>query len=304
MSKNHLKTRSNTYTPHLFVALAAILWAFDGVLRRNLFVLAPLLIVFWEHAIGAALLAPTSLQRTLKTTFTRKVVILTGIVALLSGVLGTLAFTQALVMVNFIPFSVVLLLQKLQPLFAIGSARVFLKEKMVGSYWLWALIAVVSAYFVTFPNGAQIAWESQTTTAAALAVFAAFAWGTSTTFSKQLIAETSAQTATFLRFSTTAIIALALMFITQTTLSLPSTTQFLYLIAIALSTGMVALWLYYKGLSGTKASVATIIELLFPVVAVFIDVFLYDTILEPLQLVAAAVLVGSITKLSLEQQNK
>jgi hypothetical protein len=76
-----------------------------------------------------------------------------SIIALLSGLLGTLWFTTALVKVNFISFSVVFLLQKLQPLFATSAGVLLLKEKINKQYLLWAALAIVAAYFVTFKNG-------------------------------------------------------------------------------------------------------------------------------------------------------
>jgi drug/metabolite transporter (DMT)-like permease len=54
---------------------------------------------------------------------------------------------------------------------------------------------------------------------------------------------------------------------------------------------MVALWIYYKGLKTTQVKVSTIIELSFPLVAIFIDIFLYQTTLAPSQYLAAMALL-------------
>jgi DME family drug/metabolite transporter len=62
-------------------------------------------------------------------------------------------------------------------------------------------------------------------------------------------------------------------------------------VLIALSTGMVALWIYYKGLKTTQAKVATILELTFPLLAVFIDAVFFKSFLQPSQYLAAAVLL-------------
>ncbi len=43
------------YGPFLIV-LAAVLWGLDGILRRSLFSLAPIIIVFYEHLIGAIII--------------------------------------------------------------------------------------------------------------------------------------------------------------------------------------------------------------------------------------------------------
>ena len=67
---------------------------------------------------------------------------------------------------------------------------------------------------------------------------------------------------------------------------------------IAVSTGMLALWIYYKGLKTTPASVSTIVELAFPMTAVFIDFFLYDTVLTWGQYAAAAILMFAAYKVA------
>ncbi len=61
---------------------------------------------------------------------------------------------------------------------------------------------------------------------------------------------------------------------------------------------MLALWIYYKGLKRTPASVATIVELAFPLTAVFIDYFVYDTVLTGCQYLAAAVLLFAAYKVA------
>ena len=61
---------------------------------------------------------------------------------------------------------------------------------------------------------------------------------------------------------------------------------------------MVALWIYYRGLKHTEAKVATILELIFPMTAVFIDVFLYDTLLAPSQYAAALVLLYAAARVA------
>jgi drug/metabolite transporter (DMT)-like permease len=63
------------------------------------------------------------------------------------------------------------------------------------------------------------------------------------------------------------------------------------LVAIAFSTGMVALWIYYRGLRFTEARVATILELASPLAAIVIDILWYRNFLEGSQYLAAAVLV-------------
>src|SRR3989344_2210017 len=117
-----------SYGP-LLIFIAAVLWDLDGILRRSLYGLPPITIVFFEHLIGLIIIAPFLWKAWTRETLTRKEWGVLGVVALLSGVLGTLFFTTALLKVNFIPFSVVFLIQKLQPIFAVGMAWVVLGER-------------------------------------------------------------------------------------------------------------------------------------------------------------------------------
>lgn len=71
-------------------------------------------------------------------------------VALFSGLIGTYAFTWALANVNYTSFGVLFLLQKLQPVFAITAALIFLGERPKKSFYFLALGALFASYFLSF----------------------------------------------------------------------------------------------------------------------------------------------------------
>lgn len=288
------------YGPYLIV-FAAVLWGIDGILRRSLFSLPPITIVLYEHLIGAIILAPFLIPKLKSVGLNKKEWGAIFFVSLLSGVLGTLWFTTALVKANFISFSVVFLLQKLQPVFAVAAAAILLKEKIGRRYVSWAFLAVAAAFFVTFPNGAiNFKTGSGTVTAALFALGAAFAWGTSTAFSKFALFRHSNTLIAGLRFWITTVLALIFVFGMGAGMSLsePTGGQIFRLILIAFTTGMVALWIYYRGLKNTEAKISTILELTFPLVAVLIDIFAYDTFLAPSQYLAAFVLMFAVYKVA------
>ncbi len=289
-------------TGPLLIIIAAFLWAADGVIRRSLFALPPLTIVFYEHLIGLLFLLPF-LKQSLKGfgSLAKKDKLWMLWIALFSSVFGTLWFTTALLAVNFIPFSVVFLLQKLQPIFVIITARLFLQEKVGKRFVPWAVLALIAAYFVTFPNGAvNLSTGDGTLRAALYALAAAFAWGSSTVFSRMMLTKLPDKQVTTLRFFFAAVLAFGMIIIQGSTLPTfaLSSGQLLRFVAIALSTGMVALYVYYKGLARTKATIATFLELVFPVTAVIIDAVLYKSILLPTQYLAALVLLFTAYKLS------
>ncbi len=285
----------------VLIIIAAFLWAFDGVIRRYLYTLPPITIIFFEHLIGLIILAPFIYKNIRTEKIGKREIWLLLLVALLSGLLGTLWFTTALLKVHFISFSVVFLLQKLQPIFAIGSASIFLKEKFDKRYIKWAVLALIAAFFVTFPNGyVNLKTGEESVIAAIYAFGAAFAWGTSTTFSKMVLTKISHKTSTFYRFLFTTLIALVvvILFGYGTSLSSVTVPQFSLFALIAISTGMVALMIYYRGLSRTPVHISTILELTFPFIAIFIDMTLYHTTLSVSQFMAALVLVLAMYKIA------
>lgn len=291
----------------ILIIIAAILWAFDGVIRRSLFTLSPIVIVFYEHLIGSIILLPFAFKSFVREKITKKEILLLALVSLLSGVFGTLWFTTALLKTNYISFSVVFLLQKLQPLFAISTAAFFLKEKITKKYIGWALLALISAYFITFKNGVvDFKADINYITAALYAVGAAFAWGVSTTISKLALLKKSNTYVTGLRFIITTFFAFITIFIlgAQSTLFTPTFSQYLRFVLIAVSTGMVAVLIYYKGLKKTEVKISTILELTFPIIAIIIDGVLYKSFLTTTQILATVVLLYSMYRVTLFQKTK
>ena len=230
-------------------------------------------------------------------------------VALFGGVLGTMFITKALFHVNFVNLSIVVLIQKLQPIFALILAWIVLKEKLPKRFWTWAVLAIVATYVVTFDGLLPNLNTGEKTIAAALyALGAAFAWGSSTTFSKMLLGRLDFKVSTFYRFLITVLVALPFLLlfgknVDAANLAIPSISQFGFLALIAVSTGMVALLIYYKGLAKTPVHISTILELTFPFVAILLDFIVNHTVLSLSQWIAAIVLVFSIYKIARLREN-
>lgn len=283
----------------LAVVLAALLWSLDGLLRRQLYSLPPTVVVFWEHLIGILLLLPIVLgSLSAFRHLTRRQWLSITLVALLSGALGTYFYTSALGKISYIQFSVVVLLQQLQPLFAIAAAALLLREPVSRRFLALAVIALLAAYGVSFPHLAvNFSTGQGTFLAALLALGAAAAWGSSTAFSKYTLTGTSFLHITAIRFGLTPVFALLLTFSVGASGSLfaLSAVQWQYLIGIVLSTGLVALAIYYFGLQRVPASRSTLLELAWPVSAVLVGFFFFHERLTVTQWVSAAVLLVVMT---------
>ena len=114
------------------IILAATMWGFDGVvLTPRLYNLNVGFVVFMLHFVPFVLMNTflfKEYKRLIK--FTKADFLLLGGIAFFGGALGTLAIVKALFLVRFDHLSIIVLLQKLQPIFAIILAAVFLKEKI------------------------------------------------------------------------------------------------------------------------------------------------------------------------------
>jgi len=286
-----------------FVILAASLWAVDGiVLRPSLFSLPVTLVVFVESTIVALILTPFIFKYFGEIKIlTKKDWLAFAGVALFGGAIGTMAITKALFYVDFVNLSIVILIQKLQPVFAISLAAMFLKEKLPREFFLWATLAIAGAYFMTFGfNVPNISSGDKTFLAAMFALLAAFSFGFSTVLSKRALRDVSFELATYLRFAITSVIMLLIILISGTIQNINDITtgQASIFLLIAFTTGGPAIFLYYFGLKRISASVASICELAFPLTAVVLEFILRHHILGPVQWIGAFVLLFSILRVT------
>ena len=285
------------------IGIAAVLWGFDGVvLTPRLYGLDVGYVVFMLHLIPFALMNLFLYReyRQLKNIIRQDYVSL-FLVSLFGGAIGTLAIVKALFLVNFQDLSVVVLLQKLQPVFAILLAAVILKERLSRHFALWASLAIIASYFLTFGfHLPDFSTEKNTIYASLLALLAAFSFGSSTVFSKRVLLNHNFITATFFRYGFTTLIMLVYVLITgtYTQLTVTDSKHWMFFIIIGLTTGSGAIFIYYYGLRRVKAMMATISELLFPVSAIAFDYFINGNLLSPVQIISAAVMVFALIKLN------
>jgi len=286
-----------------FVILAASLWAIDGiVLRPVLYNLPVSLVVFIESTIVAVLLTPILILnlKNLKELELKDWFAFAG-VALLGGAIGTMAITKALFYVDYINLSIVILIQKLQPVFAIILARIFLKEKLSSKFFIWGGLAIIGAYFMTFGfSFPDMNAEDKIVLAALFALLAAFSFSSSTVLSKRALKNVSYELGTYLRFAFTSVIMFIIVLSAGTFNNIPdiSTTQISIFLLIAFTTGGPAIFLYYFGLKRISASVASICELAFPLTAVLLEYIIRGHILVPVQWAGAFVLFFCILKVT------
>ncbi len=292
----------NKFAP-LFVIVAASLWGVDSiVLRPHLYTLPVPFVVFLESLIVAFLLLPILFKRfsDLKNLKTKDLLAFMG-VALFGGAIGTMAITKALFYVNFINLSVVVLIQKLQPVFALILASILLKEKLPKRFFIWAGLAIAGAFLMTFGlNIPTLDTGDKTFIASLFALLAAFSFGFSTVLSKRALKNVTYELGTYLRFILTTVLMFIIVIATGNISSIGEVTdtQWIIFLIIAFTSGGLAIFLYYYGLKRISASVATIAELSFPLTAILLEYLIHDNILDWLQWVGAIILIYSIIRVT------
>lgn len=295
------------YAPHLAVIFAALLWSIDALIRQSLYSLPAILIITTEHGIGTLIFIPflkkywDDIKRLRQSGWISVLWI-----SLLGGMGGTYFYTRALSYVGYIDLSIVVLLQKLQPVFAMSLAAIVLKEKLSNKYIILAVLAIIGGYLVTFGSNSIPNQDDNTLIAALLALLAAFCWGSSTAIAKKALISLHYSAVTGLRLALTTLISLIIIFIfnfdiLNVDLSL---NQWSMIIIIVLSSGTFALFIYYYGLNKLPASHTTLFELFWPLSAVIIDWIRDGEPLAFMQLLGATLLLLSTILLAQENSNE
>jgi drug/metabolite transporter (DMT)-like permease len=286
----------------LLIILGSSLWGTDALFRRPLTgVLSPVTIVMFEHCVLALCVLPIAIRRRSEFAALKAADYAALLMLSLGGsVAATILFTVAMKYGN--P-SVVILLQKTQPLIAVLMARVFLAERPARWFWPWFALAIFGACLISIPgrqNG--LGTDPSQPVVILSALGAAALWGSATVCGRHVVSKISAPFLTSLRILI-ALPALSLLYALQagiTQRQLPADLrQSVGIIGLALIPGLAALLVYYNGLKFTSASVASVCELAFPITAVGVNWLFLNTQLTPIQISGSAILVASVTAIAL-----
>jgi len=275
------------------VAVAAGLWGTDALLRRPLaHSTEAATIVLGEHVVLVLVLLPIvvvalpALWRAGPRYVAAAVVVGAG-----SSALATILFTEAFVQGD--PVTPVVL-QKVQPLIAVSLAAGMLGERPRPRFGLFLLGGLIGTWLMAFPSPFDVSLHGRAP--ALYALIAAALWALGTVLGRFLSRRLPFQQITALRFAFGLPAALAAVLV----LGAPATASWhdeVFIAILALVTGLVAVLLYYWGLRRTTASVASVAELTFPVVAIAVGYLAFDATLTNSQL--AGVVLTSLVVLGL-----
>ena len=289
----------------ILVTISAVLWGIDGIiLTPRLYNLPVDFVVFLLHLLPFVLML-IFFGKELKhlRNFTKRDYMGFTLIGLFGGALGTLAIVKAMFLVNFQSLTVVVLLQKLQPIFAIILAKFILKEKIGKNFVIFAGIALLSGYFLTFGISMPNLSITNYVQASFYALLAAFSFGSATVFGKLVLGKWNFRTALFYRYGFTTVIMSIIVLVNRSIdFSVVTKENWILILVITFTTGAFAIALYYYGLKYISAHVATMCELAFPLSSALLDYFINKTILSPVQWAAGFFMLYTIYKVSKTQE--
>lgn len=288
----------------LLVALAAVMWGLDGLLRKPLATaLDAGTVVLWEHIIALIVLAPTvpgALRAFTRISTRDKIAVV--VIGVGSSAVATALFTRAFAISGQTgDYVTPLVLQKLQPVAAVLLAVLLLRERPRWTYAVFAVPALFGAWLLTFSDP----WHVRIAEAepALYALGAALLWGAGTVLGRMVGFSLSPAEVTALRFFFGLIGAVAVVWVTDAGWA-PGWHNMVGLVLLALIPGVIALRLYYYALARTPASRATLAELAFPATAAIVGVVWLDSHLERSQWLGFGIVVLAVLALSVHENSQ
>ncbi len=297
-----------------FVALAAVLWASDAYFRAQLIpplgkLTASQIVVVEDALITLFLLVVLVRGWGEIRRLGPKGWIAIGLIGIGPQAIATVLFTQSF---SYHHFAETFVLQQTQPLIAILLAWVILGERRRPWFWPIAAIALVGVYMVVFaqnPRAPLSDLQHGRLEAGLFALGAAALWASGTVLGRFVLGTMSFQTTTALRFTLALPVLIVILFVQNGSAAFSNyqASYILPFLGIALIPGLLALLLYYRALSSTPASLATIAEMAFPVAATFIasapPPYGFHQPLYPAQFVGTALLIAVVGLLNWTKEN-
>lgn len=305
---SEFKAQSTRNLGPLLVGLGAALWGTETLWRVFLNKqFASDVLVFYEHVYCLIFALPVLIifRNKLKNVPWQAWVFLLGS-GIVGSAIGTFFFTLSLRTVNL---SVANILLNIQPLFSAVYARFLLGEHFGKGFFKWAFVAIFAGMLLSMDRlslqGLNISWTVWTVLVTALC------WSFATVAGRGANKNMSYLVASPLRFLiglvSMGFIVLINQHWTAGGLNLAAFSQwhthrdFLYLSIFA---GVIPLFLYFKGLSTTQASVAAFFEMFQILAALIVTWGFFHQTLALHQVIGALILLVAVWRINLIQDTK
>lgn len=287
------------------VILACLLWGMDTLIRYPLVErgINPVTIVFYEHCI-LALIFSLGLIPHIKRLGELKLADVFSflIVGGIGSAIATVAFTESF---QYLNPSLVILLQKLQPIVVIILAAIVLKEEIQKKFLIWAAICLIGGLLISSPdierfyslmaNNFEAVSSDVAIKGYGLVAISIIGWGATTVFGKRLsLAGFETKSIMAGRFLTGLIVLIPFVQWNRN-LILPQGEDYLRILIMVIISGALAMWFYYQGLKRLPARTTAIAEMFFPFFAIIVNWVFLGKQLTELQLLGGAILIlGSL----------
>lgn len=283
-----------------FIMIACFMWALDTLIRYPLLSsgYSTLQIVLIEHItlvlfVGPMLWRYRHVYRHMPISGFSSLFFIGGI----GSAIGTLAFTEAF---HYLNPTVVILLQKLQPIVAILLAYWLLKEHIEGHFLQWVAFILLGSFVMMWPDlralgNAQWHYSSDTISlfkGYGYTLIAVIAWGATTVCGKYLSHQHIPANAIMSgRFFAGLLVLLPIALAQSDELSMMTSIDLSLIVVMALLSGFIGMWFYYQGLKTIPAQLATLAELSFPAFAALINWVFLDMGLTGYQIIGGMMLI-------------
>lgn len=283
----------------LLIAVAAAMWGTDPIIRKTMSpTTSATTIVFGEHVILVVLTLPL-LYPALRAVFRAgwRYVVAAVVVGAGASAVATILFTDALI--GHSDFITPVVIQKVQPLVAVGAAALLLAERPRPGFW-WFFVPALAGFWLV--NQAHpLEPSAQGVVVIVEATAAAVLWALGTVLGRYMSRELQFQHILSLRFFFGLIAsAIALPIMGASAYSNPHDTSLI--LYLALVTGLFALTLYYYGLQRTPALLSSLAELTYPAVAVIAGIYAFDQHLSWTQWLGVVLIIGTVTLLPVRRR--
>jgi drug/metabolite transporter (DMT)-like permease len=287
------------------VILACLFWGMDTLIRYPLVErgINPITIVFYEHCI-LALIFSLGLIPNIKRLGELKMADFFSffVIGGVGSAIATVAFTESF---QYLNPSLVILLQKFQPIVAIILAAMILKEEIQKPFIFLAGFCMIGGLLVSSPDIVRFyhllvsdfgAVSSDVAVKGyGLVAISIIGWGATTVFGKRLSMQGYEPKAIMAGRFLMGLFVLIPFVKWDRSLILPVGEDYLRILIMVLISGALAMWLYYQGLKRLSAKSTAIGEMFFPFFAIIMNWVFLGKQLNELQLVGGAILIiGSL----------
>jgi drug/metabolite transporter (DMT)-like permease len=285
----------------VLVAVAAAMWGTDPIIRKTMSgTTSATTIVFGEHVILVALTLPLLLPA-LRAVFAAGWRFVTAAVVVSAREpRPSPRSSSPTPLIGHSDFITPVVIQKVQPLVAVGAAALLLAERPRRVSRGSSYRALAGFWLVNQPNpfdpsagGAVVIAE---------ATGAAVLWALGTVLGRYLSRALAFQHVLSLRFFFGLLASAILLPIDGRERVLERATTRPLILYLALVTGLLALTLYYYGLQRTPATLASLAELTYPAVAVIAGIYAYNQHLHWTQWLGVALILGAVTLLPVQRR--